>query len=94
VTEADCFYRCRKTSLGGKLYFNLGVGLSNYWNLWESDGTNTNGLSDSVTFTWDASGTKTVFVTARNNVTELIQQINVERNVASIEVYLPAILNR
>ena len=35
----DCFYGCFTSSLDGKLFFNLGNGPSNTWDLWESDGT-------------------------------------------------------
>jgi ELWxxDGT repeat protein len=65
---------------------------------WQATGQNevinTSGLSDSVKFIWDRPGTKSIFVTARNNVNELFQQIDIEINDVAVEIYIPVLLNK
>jgi hypothetical protein len=55
---------------------------------------NTGGLSDAVTFVWDAPGVKTISVTARNGVSQLTQQTTIDIHEETLNIFIPIVVSR
>jgi ELWxxDGT repeat protein len=65
---------------------------------WQATGqsqvVNTGGLSDAVTFVWDAPGVKTISVTARNGVSQLTQQTTIDIHEETLNIFIPIVVSR
>ena len=60
----------------------------------QSDVKHTGSLSDTVSFTWDTAGTKTITVTASNVVNTLTDFIEINIAAATQDIYLPVVLDK
>jgi hypothetical protein len=65
---------------------------------WQATGqsqvVNTGGLSDVVTFVWDAAGTKTISVTARNGISQFTKQTTIDIHEETMNIFIPIVVSR